>query len=228
MSRFGEYDGDGDDEFNGNGGYMWAKRAQLALEGKRGRKALTDLREALMALPEKRLISRALCTVGLEEKATAMPVEVPSWGSTTMRENYEREDLLRLAGEQGPGVCAIGAYVWFQKVKAGMDPTEAFASLPTLADIDEDGGAGEETARVGQSAGLTYTLAWELASRNDSDWGTLTPDARWPRFVEWIDKQLARPPLTRPARRPKRSRRATVAAAVVQSNIASGQLELGL
>jgi hypothetical protein len=73
VSRFGDYDGDGDDEFNGNGWAMWQKRAELALRGKRGRKALAELRDALMALPEKRLIEGALCTVGVGDRLERDP-----------------------------------------------------------------------------------------------------------------------------------------------------------
>lgn len=72
MSRFEEYDDyDGDDKYNGNGWAMWDKRAQLALAGKRGRKALADLREAILALPEKRLIGDALCTVNPAHRVAA-------------------------------------------------------------------------------------------------------------------------------------------------------------
>ena len=191
MSRFNEYDGDEDFP---NAWALWEKRAQLALEGKRGRKALADLREALLALPEKRLIARALCTVGLPAKVAALPLD-----------DYGRRDLLILDADEGEGVCAIGAYVWHQKVKAGMTPDEAFAALPMVADFDGD--ADYETARIGRDAGLTYTLAWELAARNDETNAHLTPAERYDEFLRWIDQQLARPPLARAPRRVRRVRR---------------------
>jgi hypothetical protein len=101
---------------------------------------------------------------------------------------------------QGEGVCAIGAYVWWQKVKAGMDPAEAFASVPI-------GGEGaEDTVDAGKAAGLTYTLAWELANMNDEQWGDLTPEQRHRTFLAFIDRQLALPPLKKPAPRVKRER----------------------
>ena len=230
MSRFGDYDGDGDDEFNGNGWAMWQKRAELAINGKRGRKALAELREALMALPEKRLIADALCTVNIERRVEA---ELPPAPPPTNPEEpfaqwfvedreRERQHVLQMAEQQGEGVCAIGAYLWYQKVKAGADPQEAFDSLPTLA-LDGDG--GYETAKLGQGAGLTYTLAWELASQNDETWGSesVTPEQRFQKFVDWIDKTLAAPPLARPV--PKAKSSPAVHAAAPPP---SGSLELGL
>jgi len=44
---------------------------------------------------------------------------------------------------------------------------------------------------VGEGAGMTFTLAWELAYRNDETYRALTPEERWERFVGWIDTELA-------------------------------------
>jgi hypothetical protein len=174
MSRFGDWDGDEDFQ---NQGYFWMKRAQLALEGKRGRKALVELREALMALPEPRLIEGAFCE--------------------------PKRDGNRIVGGE---VCAVGAYAWYKKVKAGMDPVEAFGSLPHIGD-DEFYGGSIETARAGRDAGLTYTLAWELGDMNDETFAGLTPEERHAAFIRFIDKELARPPLRRPGPKPKREKR---------------------
>src|ERR1700733_1709773 len=64
MSRFSD---DDNDEYSPEAILFqgrWYNNARRALRGKRGRKALAELREALLALPEPRLISSALCTVG--------------------------------------------------------------------------------------------------------------------------------------------------------------------
>lgn len=209
MSRFHEYDGDGD----WNGGDLWSKRAQLALEGRRGRKALSDLRDALLALPEKKLIEGALCTVGGAERELPeieKRYAVEAWlkrahPEMERRDLYIAEDLAAIRGiveRQGEGVCAMGAYVWWQKVKGGMDPDEAFAALPTLAGVDGD--ADTETADIGKAHGLTWTLAWEIAERNDETWRGMDPEARYVAFLEWIERQLAKPLLTRPLRRVRR------------------------
>lgn len=217
MSRFG---GDGDyepvidkrgREINTAG--LWQGALKAALHSKRGRQALTDLREALMALPERRLIAGALCTVGLAERIEAMPATVvreitpysrdengkATFGPPTPTEvkNYERQSLIEFVDEnfdQPEGVCAVGAYVWWQKVKAGMDPATAFAELPVLPDTD----SGEwETAEAGRDAGLTERLAYHLAYLNDESLEGVTPEERWQRVVDHIDKVLAEPALGR-------------------------------
>lgn len=237
MSRFGDYDGDGEDY--ANGGDLWTARARMALEGKRGRAALADLRDALLALPEKRLISRALCTVDMDTRVTTelertYPIESwmngPTRGETVEERlarrqayiHHDRQELVELAAEQGSGVCAIGAYVWWQKVKGGMAPDEAFAALPTIADVE---GSGDyDTAEAGQQAGLTWTLAWQLAYRNDEAWEALTPEHRYVEFLAWIEQQLAKPPLRRAPRRERRQRQAGASPARPRSDT----VELGL
>ena len=185
MSRFSD---DYSEENFPNEGALWHANAKRALRGRKGRKALAELREALLALPEKRLIEGALCTVGATAEAEAMPETLPSFDGSRTIANYEREDLLEVV-KQGEGVCAMGALAWYRKVKAGVDPQEAFTQLPRL--LAEDGG-DVETASLGErELGLTFTLAWTLASRNDETFGGLTPEARYEAFLTWIDERLA-------------------------------------
>lgn len=173
MSRFGD---DGDDE-GAITWQMWERNARLALKGKRGRQALRDLRDALLALPEKRLISRALCTVGATQKAQETDSQ------------WERDDLMEhVLSQGGEGVCAVGAYIWWKKVKAGADPQAAFAELPLLAD---DETTAWDTADAGRKAGLTFTLAWTLGDKNDERFGSMNPEERYEAFLAWIDKELA-------------------------------------
>lgn len=176
MSRFDDerYD---DEEFP-NEGAFWQANAQRALRGKKGRKALAEMREALLALPEKRLISGALCTVG----------GVSRYGREHHEQWYQDDLMVKLMTE-GEGVCAIGAYLWHKKVKAGVDPQEAFDQLPTL--LDTDGGADYETASAGEHGGLTFHLAWSLAYRNDATYEELTPEDRYEKFMAWLDEELA-------------------------------------
>lgn len=171
MSRFGEYDYDED---FANQAALWDANAKRALAGKKGKKALSELREALLALPEKRLISGALCTVGSKR--------------VEERTSWAREDIEEKVKSEGEGVCAIGAFLWFKQVKAGADPEEAFSKLPTL--LASDGG-DIETAEAGRDAGLTFTLAWILAYRNDEWYRDLTPEHRYIEFMRWLDERLA-------------------------------------
>lgn len=179
MSRFGD-DYDYEEQFQ-NQGELWAANAKRALKGKRGRKALAELREALLALPERRLISGALCTVGGMDRP-GLPEPRERFGH-----DFYREELAEKLKTEGEGVCAIGAFLWFKKVKAGADPQAAFDELPVLLDID---GGDYETAEAGKAAGLTYTLAWQLAYRNDQTFDAMTPEERYDAFIAWIDEQL--------------------------------------
>jgi len=179
MSRF---DNDwGCDEAFPNQAELWHANVQRALTGKRGRKALAELREALRALPEKRPIAGALCTVGGLDRPDLRNAH--QW----TRENME--DKLQHEGE---GVCVIGAYLWFKKVKAGAVPRTAFEELPILLDVDGDGDTA--TADAGQQGGLTYTLAWSLACRNDEQFEAMTPEGRYDAFMAWLDEKLGEEP----------------------------------
>ena len=209
MSRFGDYD-----DFDGEPEQIlaqgrWEQNARRVLTSKRGRQALRDLREALLALPEPRLIDSALCTVGgparvpdvtqaeIDEAARryeerGRPLDHEQWVRWERESREEQRAAIGAVAELGgEGVCVNGALLWHQKVKAGMDAAEAFAALPNIADGDGEGDALERTAHAGQEAGLAYTLAWELAYRNDETYGGKTPEERHAAFLEWIDKQLA-------------------------------------
>lgn len=198
MSRFNDYDNyEGEPEQILAMG-RWEHNARVALKGKRGRKALRDLREALMALPEHRLIEGAVCTVGAENRRARIAAQERAiW--ERMNPEYRpaepwpdgTEAFDTTVRSEGEGVCAVGALVWHRKVKAGADPAEAFASLPDLADEGTD--ALAETAHLAkEEAGLTFTLAWELAYRNDETFSRKTPEERWTAFVAWIDQELAK------------------------------------
>ena len=213
MSRFDDSGEGRDDGKNVDG--LWRANVKRALAGKRGQAALRDLRAALEALPEKRLIEGALCTVGLTDRIAAMPAtvirEIEPYAHNAdgsikrcasgqpIREpkrpepvkNWERWSLLEFVADhegEPEGVCFVGAYVWYLKVQQGLDPAAAFAALPVLPDTD---GGEWETARVGEEAGLTSVLALELAYLNDERWGHLTPERRYEAAIAWIDRRLA-------------------------------------
>jgi hypothetical protein len=174
VSRY--VDGDCDEPFP-NAYAMFRANADRALKSKRGRAALADLREALMHLPEKRLIDGAVCTVD-----PAKRVQGPGGG----------DELAKHIAAVGEGVCAVGAYAWWRKVKAGADPQRAFDMLPTVYDPDDYyGEAMERTAELGRAAGLAFPLAWDLAYMNDEQFDRCTPEQRYEKFLAWIDRELS-------------------------------------
>lgn len=185
MSRFSEgYD---DDPFP-NAGALWQHNIHQALTGKRGRKALAELREALLALPEKRLIGGAMCTAGPADRRPKPYVYTTIRGEVVDDDDGRRFD--KMVATEGEGVCAVGAYIWWKKVKAGADPQRAFTDLPTIWG-EADGGI-DETARIGsRDAGLAMPLAWELAYKNDETFESCTPEERYVKFLAWIDSRLA-------------------------------------
>lgn len=178
MSR---YEDNGEGEVFPGQFQLFQANVERALRGKRGRQALADLREALLNLPEKRLIEGALCTVNPERRKRPEVGPAKVWAEML---NYDLAEHVEIEGE---GVCAVGAYAWWKKVKAGADPVEAFDSLPTLLESQEP---IDSTARVGNEAGLAMTLAYELAFRSDEVYGGLTPEERYQKFLDWLNEQL--------------------------------------
>lgn len=222
MSRYVDHSDDDSPEMVLAHG-RWERNARAVLRSKRGQAALRELREALMALPEHRLIEGALCTVGpveervpqftdeemaareashaeyraangMEPEDEAARAKFVAWYTQREREGRleQREALARDIERQGCGVCVNGALLWHRLVKGGMSADEAFSALPTLM-TDEDGvDYLDETARVtSNDAGIAYTLAWELAYRNDEIYRSCTPEQRWDKFIQFIDQQLA-------------------------------------
>lgn len=208
MSRF--TDGD-DEEFPGQFD-LYQANLRRALKGKRGQKFLRELREALMALPEPKLIEGAMCTVGAADRRAALVSAAEAEYAESVAYANERrapgqplcyeprpdlsavEDFDRHVRRDGEGVCAGGAYIWYQRVKGGTDPGEAFASLPLLLGVvDEDGEACDQsTADMLAEAGrVAHCVAWEVASANDESFARMDPEGRHEMFLRWIDRQLA-------------------------------------
>jgi hypothetical protein len=202
VSRFDACDDD--EDFPGQW-ELYQASLRRALKGKRGQRFLRELREALLALPERRLIGGAMCTVGADQRRAGLvaAAEREYAGSVAFDAGQRAaghpvygEPALDLGAAemlddhvraQGEGVCAGGAYLWHQKVRAGMDPLEAFASLPLLlGHYDEDGEPWPpHAARVARS------VAWEVGSRNDDTYEAKSPEGRWQAFMDWIDRELA-------------------------------------
>ena len=217
MSRYRDGDDDWEPEAILAQG-RWERNARMVLRSKRGRKALAQIREALLALPEHRLISGALCTVGSvderlpafsDEEAARITAESaamtercgygprPDWEEAAVnlaREERDeaREALAEKQAEQGCGVCLNGALLWHLKVLGGMDPDEAFRSLPLVMGLPgDDIDPLAETADIAAAeAGIARTLAWELAYRNDETYRNMTPEERYTAFLAWIDAEL--------------------------------------
>ncbi len=197
MSRGGN--DDYDEDFPNQGAFWW-NNAMRALNGKRGRKALAELREALLMLPEKRLVSGAISTGALEAKYRDAPDEVRGVGYRdgavveVMRPNYQKQDALEKCEKEGIGVCAVGAYLLRKRVlELGETPEEAMRALPSAADIEDK--FLDTTAGLGVQAGLAYPVAWILGDKNDESFGSCTPEERYDRFLAWLDEEIGPVPV---------------------------------
>lgn len=158
MSRFGDSD-ESDIPYA-----LWRGNVERALKGKRGQQALREMREALLALPEKKLINGALADVTYDDDDKPIPV----------------------------GFCAVGAFAFFKRVKAG-EPVEDV--LESLKQIPDDYDNEEGTIDEGRRQGLVNCLAYEFAQVNDDgldQWrDTITDEERYARYLAWVESQIA-------------------------------------
>lgn len=134
MSRF-TYDGDGDLPWE-----MWARTMQNAVQGKRGQAILRELREALLALPQQRLIEGQIvdggevCALGcLARYRLETNGVLERGGREPIRSYGEFERFYR--GEIDGGTCADAARAW------GI----TFALAWRLAYANDEEGYGRET-----------------------------------------------------------------------------------
>lgn len=134
---------------------LWLHNIRAAIKGKRGQAILRDLREALLSLPEKRLIEGAICNAPSE--AAARPVAE---------------------------FCAVGALAFYRGVKSGKAPADVIESLPQGEQDDWT------TIRLGRSLGMSDTLAWDLAYKNDETFADLTPEQRYEKYLAWVESQI--------------------------------------
>lgn len=190
MSRFYEGD-DYDEEYYWLAVGRWEGNLRRAINGRKGQRALRELREALLALPERRLIAGELatpegevCTVGalvayrrarksglsIEEAAKAVALDDPEpW------EGYERDPETGdyTVDVTPPWVRLDAGQAW--KKQHGEDQGE------------------EHTIEAGKAAGLVHTLAWQLGWLNDVEWSHLTPEQRWERCLRWVESNIMTP-----------------------------------
>lgn len=187
MSRYVECDEWDESSILASG--RWERNAPRVFKSKRGQAALRQLREAIVALPDKRLISGALSTLGASEEIERDKEDVAS-GKRGWRHTGDLEDVIKENG--GEGVCAIGALLLHHHVQEGKTPTEAAAALPRLAFEDID--ALWETAQAAKVTGMVQTLAWQVAYHNDEVLDAITPEDRYQRMLAWIDSKLGTVP----------------------------------
>lgn len=183
MSRHGDDDGDYDNWTLDMG--RWEHNLKRATASKRGQKVLRELRDALHAMPERRLIADelatpdgAVCAVGayiahcrakdtrtsMVEAAKALAAEDPeSW------DGYQLDDNGQWTKEV---VCPGGSW--------------------RTSHCNEGPGL-EYTREAAVGAGMVATLAERISYLNDESWAICTPEQRWQKALVWVGSQIVEP-----------------------------------
>lgn len=144
---------------------MWCQTVKNALRGRRGQAILAEMRRALLALPEKRLIAGHVVQNG----------EVCAVGA-----------LAAYRLQHGPLALSQTFLSRYCPQAASLAELEE-----QLADWLDD---SETTADFGRELGMTRPVAIELAYQNDeAGWGRETPEERYRRVLRWVEEQLGLP-----------------------------------
>lgn len=192
MSRFT----DDYDEFFPNQADLWWANIGRALKGRKGQRALMDLEQALLDLPEKRLISGYLAADGEVCAVAALALSRRMW------KGEARDAILASFEEKTPPVCECGhlksvhdddGHCTYLTEWNGRGCWEACVAFRLAGNDHENYDSADVTATVGVEVGLTYGLAWRLAYLNDEDFGGLTPEDRYERVLEWTRSQIGTP-----------------------------------
>jgi hypothetical protein len=86
-------------------------------------------------------------------------------------------------------VCTVGALVLHRRMTKGEERAAILADLDGGTE-DDSYDNYERTIAEGKRVGLTFTLAWELGSRNDECYYFATPEQRYERILEWVRGRL--------------------------------------
>jgi hypothetical protein len=195
VSRFNSYD---HDEYDPLAEGRWFANLRRAIRGQRGQRALRDLREALLALPDRRLIAGdfatpqgEVCTVGCVvayKRAQAKGVSIPEAAKELAAEDPDPWDGFELNPETGKYERQAEIMRYDSEV-GRMVGTGQFETEERWHDDDP---ADYTATRGERDAGMAYTLAWHLGWKNDEDWRHLTPEQRWDACLKWVESKLAK------------------------------------
>lgn len=175
---------------------LFRANVNRSLTGKAGRQALTELRDALLALPEKRLVESRfiddgeVCAVGAlvvarEASRTGLSIEdvalaIESQYSSCNPCGHSFRD-------HGDGPCEVCAKS-VDEGKSWASPCAAFDAEGREVWDDDD---GWQTDDIGASFGVPRLVAWRLVELNDIDLEGIGPEARYTYVLDWVTKKLA-------------------------------------
>jgi len=198
MSRFGDTDYESDYPELDYG--RWEHNLRRAITGRSGQKVLREMRDALLTLPSHRLIRGELATPDGEVCAVGCLI---AYKRAMAKGTSVSEEAAMLAEDDPYPLsryhlsAADGEYVRIIERPAGKWTAEdgwvqtGVRTEERLREDDRAGESAEYTARKGQEAGLVYTLAWHIGWLNDEAWFDATPEQRWQRCLDWLDRKIA-------------------------------------
>lgn len=174
MSRFND---------DGEGGVpwpLWETIVSNALGGRKGQQALADLEQALLALPEPKLINGHLAAEG----------SVCAIGALVAYKRAEREsvDLASIIDAMSAGVQCWCGHTRDKHVEgkcSGRYDNEKPCDCEGY-EIDEDYESSWETVDAGTKVGLAGSIAWHLAYMNDETMWGATPEERHALMLAWV------------------------------------------
>ena len=185
-----------DDDYDPLAAGRWEANVKRSIEGKRGQSVLRDLRAALLALPEKRLIAGdfatpdgEVCAVGCAvayKRAQDKGVTIPEAAKELAAEDPDSWDGYTKNPETGRYERTIEHQRWDSEAGALVGTGRYY-----VEERWHDDDPAAYTAHKGeQEAGMAYTLAWHLGWMNDEAWHGLTPEQRWAKCLAWVESKL--------------------------------------
>lgn len=176
MSRFSE------DAEDGVPWDLWETIVSNALGGRKGQRALADMEVALLALPERKLISGHLAAEGAVCAVGALVAH--------RRAATEEVDLATIIDVMGAGVRCWCGHTRELHAEGPCSANSRYGGdKPCSCDayeLDEDSESSWETAEAGQKAGLSWSVSWHLAYLNDEAFSSATPEERYELMLAWV------------------------------------------
>lgn len=153
------FDGDYDEDFPGQWG-LWEGARKQAFSSRRGQLNLRRLRDALIALPEPKLLSTRLA-----DHTGAVCAMGALYVQTKIEQGIEREVAVAQIADIG---------------------VEVEAGDGEVTDWLDTGEIERQTIDIGGSLGLTTVMAVDIAWQNDFR-SKETPEERYERVLAWLN-----------------------------------------
>jgi hypothetical protein len=185
---------------------LFRANVRRSIRGKAGQAALRDLREALLALPNKRLVAHYLakdgdvCTTGALVLQRRSEVEAKPFDVLAAELSAETEGRAscecyheRRFHEGGTGACSE-CVRWHAEVAALPEERRYTIGRP-ICEAFEDANWGDEdeegtTEAAAVEVGVPRLVAWRLVELNDMDLDRETPEERYAKVLAWVEKRL--------------------------------------